>query len=66
MTELLNSKKAIEYFFQFACIIAAISTTCWCVYIYSQDKDVCLVDFKQYNEVTKMPIVVKILKILIK
>ena len=50
MTEFHNSKKAIEYFFQFACIIAAVSTTCWCVYIYSQDKDVCLVDFKQYNE----------------
>ena len=48
--ESINSRKSIQYFFQLVCIVAAVSTTCWCVYIYSQDHDVCLVDFKQYNE----------------
>ena len=50
VVEAVDFRKSIEYFFHIACIVAAISTTCWCVYIFSQDHDVCLVDFKQYNE----------------
>ena len=50
VVEAVSFKKSIEYFFHIACIVAAISTTSWCVYIFSQDHDVCLVDFKQYNE----------------
>ena len=42
--------KTIEHLFHFVCITATIVTTCWCVYIFDQDNDVCLVDFKQYNE----------------
>ena len=48
--ESINARKTIEYIFHFACIAATIVTTCWCVYIFYQDNDVCLVDFKQYNE----------------
>ena len=48
--ESINYKKSVENFFHIACIVAAVSLTCWCVYIFSQDNDVCLVDFKQYNE----------------
>ena len=46
----MRIRKAIEYFFAFVCIAATIATTCWCAYIFYEDHDVSLVDFKQYNE----------------
>ena len=48
--ESINFKKSVENFFHIVCIVAAVSLTCWCVSIFFQDHDVCLVDFKQYNE----------------
>ena len=46
----INTKDTFKLIFHFACISATIVATCWCIYIFCQDDDVCLVDFKQYNE----------------
>ena len=33
-----------------ACILATIGTTLWCLYNFVLNKDVCLVDYQQYNQ----------------
>ena len=35
--------------FNAACILATIGTTCWSIYIFVQNSDVCLVDYISYN-----------------
>ena len=46
----LNFRKVFEQFIHIGCVFAAIGTTLWCVYIFFENNDVCLVDFKKYNE----------------
>ena len=36
--------------FKIACILATIGTTCWSIYIFAQNSDVCLVDYIPYNQ----------------
>ena len=45
-----TTRKVVEYLFQLACVAGTIGTTSWCLYLFWQNNDVCLVDFKQYNE----------------
>ena len=47
---LSNSRKLFEQLFHFGCVVAAIGTTLWCVILFFENNDVCLVDFKKYNE----------------
>ena len=47
---ILNFRKVFEQFIHIGCVFAAIGTTLWCVYIFFENNDVCLVDFKKYNE----------------
>ena len=48
--ESINFYKIFETLFHLICIAATIGTTSWCFYIFILDKDVCLVDFKEFGE----------------